>query len=265
MGDSIDNYSGGIAIGMCGKNCVALAADNRYGLRYQFASSNFHKVFQLNEHCLVGGCGVYADVQTVFEQIKYDANLYKLREGRPIGPSQLVNATAHLLFSKRFNPYYMSPIIIGFDDNGKTYCSSYDYIGAPGDYRFAAVGTGCNEAMGVCDSFYKEDMEPEELVETIGQCLLAGENRDAFSGWGVELPINLLENAQGKTIVLELKNGNKYTGTLEKCDRMMNLHVKDSVLIQPDGKKFKVAKIIVKGMAVRCFAVDGELLKKSDK
>lgn len=31
---------------------------------------------------------------------------------------------------------------------------------------------------------WKPDMEPEELFETIAQCLLSGVERDALSGWG---------------------------------------------------------------------------------
>ncbi|KAL7720062.1 Proteasome subunit beta [Entamoeba marina] len=187
MGDDITNYSGGCAVGMAGKGCVAIAADNRYGLRYQFASSNFHKVFKINDNCLFGGVGLFSDVQTVYEKIKYHANMYRLREQREIGPEPLIAATSHLLYSKRFSPYYMSPIVAGIDEKGESFVCSYDYIGAPEKSKVGCVGTGSNELMGMCDSFFKENMEPEELVECIGQCILAAENRDAFSGWGVEV------------------------------------------------------------------------------
>ncbi|EDR23004.1 proteasome subunit beta type-3, putative [Entamoeba dispar SAW760] len=194
MGDDITYYSGGAVVGMAGKGCVAIAADNRYGLKYQFASANFHKVFQVNKYCLFGGAGLFSDVQTMAEKVKYHANLYRLREGHDIGPEQLLNSTAHMLYKKRFQPYYMSPIIAGIDDNGNSYVCSYDYIGSPEISRVGCVGTGSNELMGMCDSFYKEGMEPEELVEAVGQCLLAAENRDAFSGWGVEVYLLTRDN-----------------------------------------------------------------------
>lgn len=36
----------------------------------------------------------------------------------------------------------------------------------------------------MAESMWKPDMEPEELFETIAQCLLSGVERDALSGWG---------------------------------------------------------------------------------
>jgi 20S proteasome subunit beta 3 len=36
----------------------------------------------------------------------------------------------------------------------------------------------------VCESMYKENLEPEELFEVISQCLLSGSGRDCLSGWG---------------------------------------------------------------------------------
>ncbi|EAL50464.1 LSM domain containing protein [Entamoeba histolytica HM-3:IMSS] len=79
------------------------------------------------------------------------------------------------------------------------------------------------------------------------------------------LPINLLENSQGTSVTLELKNGFKYTGILDRCDRMMNIHLKNAILIKPSGDRFSVSKLIVKGISIRCFSVDESLLKKNEK
>lgn len=38
--------------------------------------------------------------------------------------------------------------------------------------------------MGVCESLWRPNLEPEDLFEITAQCLLAGVNRDALSGWG---------------------------------------------------------------------------------
>ena len=37
---------------------------------------------------------------------------------------------------------------------------------------------------GVCESFYRPNLEPDELFETLSQCLLSGVDRDALAGWG---------------------------------------------------------------------------------
>ena len=46
------------------------------------------------------------------------------------------------------------------------------------------LGTMPEALYGVCESLWKPNMEPDELFEVTAQCLLAGLNRDALSGWG---------------------------------------------------------------------------------
>ena len=113
--------------------------------------------------------------------------MYRLREHHDIGIDQFAASTAHLLYSKRFQPYYVSPVVCGLRENGEPVLCSYDSIGSPEFSKFVCEGTAANELMGVCDSFYRENMNAEELLECIGQCIFAGENRDAFSGWGIEV------------------------------------------------------------------------------
>ena len=50
--------------------------------------------------------------------------------------------------------------------------------------NFVVGGNNEESLFGVCESMYKENLEPEELFEVIAQCLLAGVNRDCLSGWG---------------------------------------------------------------------------------
>lgn len=65
MGDTIEYYMGGAVLGMAGKGCVAVAADRRYGARFQTTSMSFGKILPANEHCLLGCAGLYTDVQTM--------------------------------------------------------------------------------------------------------------------------------------------------------------------------------------------------------
>ena len=37
---------------------------------------------------------------------------------------------------------------------------------------------------GACETFYKKNLNSDELFETCSQCLLAGIERDCMSGWG---------------------------------------------------------------------------------
>ena len=78
----------------------------------------------------------------------------------------------------RFGPYFISPVIAGLDKISDTEYKpvivTYDSIG----YRehsdvFEVAGTGHELLLGICETFYKPDLEPEQLFETISNCLLS--------------------------------------------------------------------------------------------
>lgn len=73
----------------------------------------------------------------------------------------------------------------GLDEKSVPYITGMDSLGAMEEAKdFMVAGTAPASLWGVCESMYREDLEPEELFEVIGQCLLSGVNRDALSGWG---------------------------------------------------------------------------------
>ena len=86
-------------------------------------------------------------------------------------------------------PYFVSPVVAGLDKVSDTeytpVVATYDSIGCKdmgGDFQVA--GTGCELLYGVAETFFKPDMGPEELYETISNCLLSALDRDSLSGWG---------------------------------------------------------------------------------
>ncbi len=93
------------------------------------------------------------------------------------------------MYEKRFGPYFVSPVIAGLDKVSETeykpVICTYDSIG----YRehsdiFEVAGTGSELLQGVCETFYKPDLNPEQLYEVVSNCLLSALDRDALSGWG---------------------------------------------------------------------------------
>ena len=58
-------YNGAAIIAMKGKDCVAIAADRRFGVQAQTVSTNFQKVFEMNDHLYIGLPGLATDVLTV--------------------------------------------------------------------------------------------------------------------------------------------------------------------------------------------------------
>ncbi|EFC46517.1 predicted protein [Naegleria gruberi] len=183
---SILEYNGAGIVAMTGKNCVAIAADTRYGIRQQTVGTDMQKIFKIHDKLFIGLNGLATDVQTVNEKLKFRMNMYNLKEERDIKPSSFANLMSNILYEKRFGPWFIEPVIAGLEGpENKPFICAQDLIGAPCFTDNFVVSGTCSEALyGMCESLYKPDMEPEDLFEVISQCLLAAVDRDCISGWG---------------------------------------------------------------------------------
>mmetsp|Transcript_42505 Transcript_42505/g.118267 ORF Transcript_42505/g.118267 Transcript_42505/m.118267 type:complete len:208 (+) Transcript_42505:88-711(+) len=185
---SILEYNGAAIIGMVGKNCVGIASDTRLGIQGQTVATDFQKVFQLHDKLFVGLAGLGTDVQTMSETLEFRLNLYKMREERDIKPSTCGALVSHMLYERRFAPWFVEPIVVGLEGEEDTpYIYATDLIGAGVEAKedgFVVSGTCADNMYGMCESLFKPDLEPDDLFETLSQCLVSSFDRDAMSGWG---------------------------------------------------------------------------------
>ena len=63
---SIQEYNGAALVAMVGKNCVAIAADKRFGVQALTLSTEFQKIFPITKNLYVGLAGLATDVQTLY-------------------------------------------------------------------------------------------------------------------------------------------------------------------------------------------------------
>merc|ERR1711916_4831 len=187
---SIFDYNGSGLVAMTGKNCVAIASDNRYGVQAQTVTTNFDKVYKVHDKLLMGLSGLATDILTFQQRIRFRMNMYKLREDRNMKPSTFGNMIATMLYEKRFGPYFVSPVVAGLEADNKPFICEFDSIGclSVGD-DFCVGGTASEQLYGMCESLWRPDMAADELFETISQCLLNATDRDALSGWGATVYI----------------------------------------------------------------------------
>lgn len=68
---SILSYNGGAMVAMKGKNCIAIAADKRFGIQLQTVSIDFPKIYEMGPHLFVGLPGLATDNQTVMEKLRF--------------------------------------------------------------------------------------------------------------------------------------------------------------------------------------------------
>lgn len=191
-------YNGSGIVAMTGKNCVAIASDTRFGIQLQTVAKDFQRIHPIHPLLYVGLPGLITDSQTVLNKLRFRANIYALREERAIRPQTFGNMCSAMLYEKRFGPYFVEPLIAGLDrttgPNGEDvytpYITAMDLIGAGVETRdFVVGGTSSQELYGVCEAMYRPDMEPEDLFETISQCLMAAVDRDCIAGWGAVVHI----------------------------------------------------------------------------
>lgn len=153
-----------------------------------------HKVHRMHEKCYIGMSGLISDMQTLESKFNFRLKLYELREDRKIKPSTFANMVSSVLYESRFGPWFVEPVICGLEDRGDEknvpFLCAMDLIGATSNTDdFVVAGTCSEQLYGTCEAMYKKDMEPDELFETISQCLLAAVDRDCLAGWGAEVHI----------------------------------------------------------------------------
>lgn len=185
------DYNGSAVVAMAGNRCVGIACDKRLGVNnFRTVANNFQKCFKIHDTCYVGMAGLATDVQTMQQYLRFRVNLYRLREEREMDSRIVSNLIGTILYSRRYAPYLVTPVLAGLDSNGNPVISTYDYIGAISENKdFVFSGSAFEQLSGVCESFWKPNMDADELFETISQCLLAAVDRDCVSGWGAVVHI----------------------------------------------------------------------------
>ncbi len=199
-------YNGAAIVAMAGKNCVAIASDTRFGVQQQTVATDLQKIYRVSDRTMIGMTGLVSDVQTLINKFTFRKNLYELRESRPMKTHVFANMVSSLLYERRFGPYFMEPVVVGLEEatpaagaagagaaeakegeekQWKPYLCGMDLLGAPVyTSDFMVAGTTSDQLHGVCEAMFRPDMEPEDLFETISQCLLAAMDRDSLAGWG---------------------------------------------------------------------------------
>lgn len=170
---------------MAGKDCVAIASDLRFGVQLQTITTDTPKLHKIHDKLILGLSGLATDAQTLYQRLMYRHNLYKLREERNMKPTTFGHMLSAALYERRFGPYFCGPVIAGLEEDGTPYLCGMDSIGAMETAKdFMVNGTSQDSLYGMAESMWRPDMDPEELFETVSQCLISGMGRDALSGWG---------------------------------------------------------------------------------
>ncbi|KAH9922582.1 hypothetical protein B0H21DRAFT_815106 [Amylocystis lapponica] len=75
------------------------------------------------------------------------------------------------------------------------------------------------------------------------------------------LPLSLLNAAQNKPMLVELKNGETFNGHLVNCDNFMNITLREVFQTSADGERFwKLKECYIRGSTIKYLRVPDTLL-----
>ncbi|KAF8979580.1 hypothetical protein BDQ17DRAFT_1381577 [Cyathus striatus] len=75
------------------------------------------------------------------------------------------------------------------------------------------------------------------------------------------LPLSLLNAAQNKPMLVELKNGETFNGHLVNCDNFMNITLREVYQTNAEGERFwKLKECYIRGSTIKYLRVPDQLL-----
>eukprot|EP00953_Heterococcus_sp_UTEX-ZZ885_P025647 13939-Heterococcus_DN1.PRE.2 len=206
-GSSPMELNGGSCVAASGRGCVAVAVDKRFGKGNELVSDNARRVLKLHSRLLCAFTGFTTDVQTLMQDLSAAAAQYYTAEQRTIPPAAAAALLSGMLYARRSSPYFCETILAGLDGKGQPFLRSHDVLGASGGENaldnagaYAATGTSARSLYGMCEAFYSADLEPDELAEVVGKCLLAALERDCLSGQGAVVHLLTAEGVTSREL-----------------------------------------------------------------
>lgn len=96
--------------------------------------------------------GFAADGQALQERLDAIVKMYRYQHGKPITVSACARRLSHILYGKRFFPYYVGAILAGIDEEGKGALYSYDPVGSYEREQCRAAGAAASLIMPFLDN-----------------------------------------------------------------------------------------------------------------
>jgi proteasome beta subunit len=164
------------------KDGIALAADTRASAGFFIADRHVMKIQKIDHHIGMTMAGGVADAQNLVDLLRYNANIYRLSNKKPIPIKSAARLCSNVLFNQRYYPYYVQIILGGYDEYGGAQVYNIDLFGSMTTEKFISTGSGSPVAYGYLESEYKEDVTVNEAYKTAIQAIAAAIRRNSGTG-----------------------------------------------------------------------------------
>jgi proteasome beta subunit len=164
------------------KDGIALAADTRASAGFFIADRHVMKIQKVDKHIGMTIAGGVADAQNLVDLLRYNANIYRLSNKKPIPIKSAARLCSNVLFNQRYYPYYVQIILAGYDVNEGPQLFNIDLFGSMTTEKFISTGSGSPVAYGFLESEYKEDMTVNDGYKVAIQAIAAAIRRNSGTG-----------------------------------------------------------------------------------
>ncbi len=185
-----EKQSGTTTIALKVKEGVVIGTESQATAGYTVATKHAQKLFEINKYAAATISGGVADCQYVVNQITALSRLKEVEENEVPEPKYIANITRNILFSGR--SFFLSMMIIGGysaeEKKGKLY--GIDLLGTLYEEdKFISFGSGSPFSLGVLEADWKPNISIEEGIELIKTAITSSKERDAASGFKIQICI----------------------------------------------------------------------------
>src|SRR5690349_12500702 len=100
------------------KDGVVLAADTRASAGFFIADRHVMKIQKVDNHLGMTIAGGVADAQNLVDIMRYNANIYRISNKKPLPVGSAARLCSNVLFNQRYYPYFVQIIVAGYDKEG---------------------------------------------------------------------------------------------------------------------------------------------------
>lgn len=195
--------SGGTILGIAGEDFAVLAGDTRHTVGYSINSRYEPKVFDVGDNIVISANGFSADGNALIQRFKNQLKWYHFNNQKRMSLKSCARFIQHMLYGKRFFPYYVHTIIAGLDEEGKGAVYSFDPVGSYEREQCRAGGAAASLIMPFLDNQvnFKNQYEPdgtkkplkyltlEEVIQLVRDAFSSATERHIHVGDGLEILI----------------------------------------------------------------------------
>ena len=213
--------NGGTILGIAGKDFAVLAGDTRHTTDYSINSRYEPKVFHIGDNLLISANGFSADGNALVKRIQNSLKWYHFdNNDKMMTVKTMARNVQHLLYGKRFFPYYVHTILAGLDSEGRGAIYSFDPVGSYEREQCRAGGAAASLIMPFLDNQVNfknqylpdsngkvkrpiEDLALDEVIKLVRDAFTSATERHIHVGDGLEILIVTKDGV--KTEFYELK------------------------------------------------------------